>query len=61
MTVKEKTQDSDSGEYKVIGTRANRLDGLDKVTGSARFGADISLPGMIHGKMLTSPHPHARI
>lgn len=61
MTIKEKTQDSGSGEYRVIGTRANRLDGLDKVTGAARFGADINLPGMIHGKMLTSPHPHARI
>ena len=48
-------------QYKVIGTRALRLDGLDKVTGDARFGADIHLAGMLHGKMLTSPHAHARI
>jgi CO/xanthine dehydrogenase Mo-binding subunit len=49
------------GRYKVVGTRAPRLDGLDKVTGLARFGADIHLAGMLHGKMLTSPHAHARI
>ncbi len=49
------------GQYKVVGTRAPRLDGLDKVTGVARFGADIQLAGMLHGKILTSPHAHARI
>jgi len=48
-------------EYKVLGTRATRLDGLDKVTGDAKFGADVYLAGMLHGKMLTSPHAHARI
>ena len=49
------------GPYKVVGTRATRLDGLDKVTGVAKFGADIHLAGMLHGKILTSPHAHARI
>ena len=49
------------GQYKVVGTRATRLDGLDKVTGVARFGADIHLAGMLHGKILTSPHAHARV
>jgi xanthine dehydrogenase molybdenum-binding subunit len=47
--------------YKVVGTRPIRHDGLDKVTGRARYGADISLPGMLHGKVLRSPHAHARI
>src|SRR5262245_44821159 len=46
---------------KWIGTRPPRPDGVDKVTGRARFGADISLPGMLVGKVLRSPHPHARI
>ncbi|MBI4282707.1 MAG: xanthine dehydrogenase family protein molybdopterin-binding subunit [Chloroflexi bacterium] len=49
------------GLYKVIGTRPIRHDGVDKVTGVARFGADIDLPGMLHGKLLRSPHAHARI
>ena len=49
------------GEYKVIGTSPIRHDGVDKVTGKARFGADIHLPGMLHGKVLRSPHAHARI
>jgi xanthine dehydrogenase molybdenum-binding subunit len=61
MTIKENMNGSGAGQYRVIGTRATRLDGLDKVTGAARFGADINLPGMLHGKMLTSPHAHGRI
>ncbi|HZU75930.1 MAG TPA: xanthine dehydrogenase family protein molybdopterin-binding subunit, partial [Dehalococcoidia bacterium] len=48
-------------EYNVIGTRPIRHDGLDKVTGKAKFGADISLPGMLYGKILRSPFAHARI
>jgi CO/xanthine dehydrogenase Mo-binding subunit len=47
--------------YKWIGTRPIRPDGIDKVTGRASFGADLHLPGMLHGKVLRSPHPHARI
>ena len=47
--------------YRVIGTRPIRHDGLEKVTGRARYGADINLPGMLHGKVLRSPHAHARI
>ena len=49
------------GEYKVIGTRPVRHDGVDKVTGKAQYGADIMLPGMLHGKVLRSPYAHARI
>ena len=47
--------------YRVIGSRPVRHDGADKVTGRARYGADLSLPGMLHGKILRSPHAHARI
>lgn len=48
-------------EFKVVGTRPVRPDGIDKVTGRARFGADVSASGMLHGAILRSPHPHARI
>ncbi len=48
-------------EYKVVGTRPIRHDGYDKVTGRARYAADIHLPGMLYGKILRSPHSHARI
>ena len=47
--------------YKLIGTRPTRPDGLDKVTGRARYGADFSLPGMLHAAVVRSPHAHARI
>lgn len=45
----------------VIGRRMRKTDGLAKSTGRARYTDDISLPGMLHGKILRSPHPHARI
>ena len=48
-------------EYNVVGTRPIRHDGTDKVTGRAQYGADIHLPGLLHGKVLRSPHAHARI
>ena len=48
-------------ELKVVGTRPIRPDGVDKVTGRARFGADYNLPGQLIGKVLRSPHAHARI
>ena len=48
-------------KWKYVGTRPIRHDGLDKVTGRAQFGADHSLPGMLWGKVLRSPHAHARI
>lgn len=47
--------------FKVVGHRHNRPDGVDKVTGRAKFGADMSAPGMLHAKILRSPHAHARI
>ena len=48
-------------EYNVVGTRPVRPDGADKVTGKAHYSADINLPGLLHGKVLRSPHAHARI
>src|SRR5690606_34843645 len=48
-------------ELKVIGTRPVRPDGVPKVTGLAQYGADFNLPGMLWGRILRSPHAHARI
>ncbi len=47
--------------FKWVGTRPIRPDGVPKVTGRAQYGADLKLPGMIYGKVLRSPHAHARI
>ena len=52
---------TESPIFKVIGTRPLRHDGFDKVTGRAKYGADYAFPGMLHGKVLRSPHAHARI
>lgn len=47
--------------HNLVGTRPDRPDGLDKVTGRARYGADISAPGMLWAAVVRSPHAHARI
>ena len=47
--------------YQVIGKPLPRVDGVEKVTGSARYAADILLPGILYGASLKSPHAHARI
>jgi CO/xanthine dehydrogenase Mo-binding subunit len=47
--------------YRLIGSRPDRPDGLDKVTGRARYGADVTAPGMLHAAVVRSPHAHARI
>lgn len=47
--------------FKVVGTRPNRPDGIDKVTGRAKFGADATAPGMLHASIVRSPHAHAKI
>ncbi|MFT7306695.1 MAG: CO/xanthine dehydrogenase Mo-binding subunit, partial [Candidatus Azotimanducaceae bacterium] len=52
---------SEAKQFKYIGTRSIRPDGFDKVTGRANYGADMSLPGMIWGRTLRSPHAHAKI
>jgi CO/xanthine dehydrogenase Mo-binding subunit len=48
-------------QFRIVGTRPDRPDGIDKVTGRARFGADMVAPGMLTGRILRSPHAHARI
>ena len=48
-------------EYNVVGTRPIRHDGADKVTGRAKYGVDFTATGLLHGKVLRSPHAHARI
>ena len=50
-----------ASKYKVVGTRPIRPDGIGKVTGRDRFGADFTMPGMLTGLVLRSPHAHARI
>ncbi len=48
-------------EYKVLGTRPVRHDGVDKMTGRAVYGNDVQLPGMVYGWVVRSPHAHAKI
>src|ERR1700754_1674904 len=48
-------------ELKVVGQSPVRPDGVPKVTGLAQYGADFTLPGMLWGRILRSPHAHARI
>ncbi|MFI4975392.1 MAG: xanthine dehydrogenase family protein molybdopterin-binding subunit [Caulobacterales bacterium] len=50
-----------SAGLKVVGTRPIRPDGADKVTGRATFGADFNMAGQLVGKILRSPHAHAKI
>ncbi|PLK26453.1 xanthine dehydrogenase family protein molybdopterin-binding subunit [Novosphingobium sp. TH158] len=47
--------------FRLVGTRPVRPDGVDKVTGKAIYGPDFAAAGMLHGAMVRSPHPHARI
>jgi CO/xanthine dehydrogenase Mo-binding subunit len=59
--MQEKTSNGKADAFDWIGTRPVRPDGVDKVTGRARFGADLAMPGQLVGMVLRSPHPHARI
>ena len=61
MTITADPKANGGSGYSVIGTRPIRHDGLEKVTGQARYGEDVNLPGMLFGKVLRSPHAHARI
>lgn len=56
-----KTPDGPRSDTNLIGTPNRKVEGLDKSTGRAVYTDDIQLPGMLHGKILRSPHPHARI
>jgi len=61
MTIIADKESPGPGQFKVVGTNPIRHDGVDKVTGRARYGADIIMAGLLHGKILRSPHAHARI
>ena len=60
-TILEESGFDATADLKVVGTNPIKHDGLDKVTGRAKFGADAFLPGMLIGKILRSPHAHANI
>ena len=55
------SNDSANTNFKWVGKRTRRPDGPDKVTGRARFGDDMIVPGMLYAKILRSPHAHAKI
>ncbi len=58
-TILEKSGFNPDKKLKIVGTSPVKHDGIDKVTGRAKFGADLFLPGMLVGKILRSPHAHA--
>ena len=60
-TILEESGFNPDQDLKVVGTNPVKHDGLDKVTGRAKFGADLIMPGMLYGKILRSPHAHAVI
>jgi CO/xanthine dehydrogenase Mo-binding subunit/aerobic-type carbon monoxide dehydrogenase small subunit (CoxS/CutS family) len=47
--------------FRVVGHSIPRTDGVEKVTGRARYVTDLTLPGMAHARILRSPYPHARV
>src|SRR5712672_1501086 len=60
-TILDKSGFNPDKKLKIVGSSPVKHDGIDKVTGRAKFGADLFLPGMLVGKILRSPHPHAVI
>jgi 4-hydroxybenzoyl-CoA reductase alpha subunit len=48
-------------DFSIVGKRYGRIDGKDKATGRAKYIDDIKFPGMLYGKILRSPYPHARV
>jgi CO/xanthine dehydrogenase Mo-binding subunit len=50
-----------SESHIAVGKSLQRIDGVDKVTGSAKYAADIKLENMLHAKLLRSPHAHAKV
>ncbi|MDA0327827.1 MAG: xanthine dehydrogenase family protein molybdopterin-binding subunit [Gemmatimonadetes bacterium] len=58
MSVKPPNSKSD---LRLIGTNQRKIEGLAKSTGRAVYTDDLTFPGMLHGKILRSPHPHARV
>ena len=56
-----KISTQDLATTRVVGTRHRRVDGMQRLTGEAKYADDIFLPRMLHGKILRSPHAHAKI
>src|SRR5438105_15874666 len=54
-------QKDEARPYRIIGTPRPKVDAYGKVTGRALYADDIMLPRMVYGRLLRSPHPHARI
>jgi xanthine dehydrogenase molybdenum-binding subunit len=54
-------QSSAMSNLNVVGHATPRIDAVERVTGRAKYTADVQLPGMLYAKVLRSPHPHARI
>jgi CO/xanthine dehydrogenase Mo-binding subunit len=52
---------ADSLATRVVGKATKRVEGMEKVTGTARYTEDLSLPGMLYARLVLSPHPHARV
>lgn len=48
-------------ELMIVGKRHPKIDGWERVSGKAEYASDIYLPGMLYGKILRSPHPHAKV
>lgn len=48
-------------ELMIVGKRLPKIDGWERVSGKATYASDIYLPGMLYGKILRSPHPHAKV
>ena len=47
--------------FKVVGKKVERVDAFERLVGEAKYASDIYLPGMLYGKILRSPHPHAKV
>ena len=52
---------AEARDFRYVGTRPIRPDGVDKVTGRANYGADFAMPGMLYGAVVRSPHAHANV
>ncbi|MGE5305126.1 MAG: hypothetical protein ACM3TN_17590 [Alphaproteobacteria bacterium] len=48
-------------DLKIVGTRQPKIDAWERVSGKGKFASDIYLPGMLYGRILRSPHPHAKV
>src|SRR5205814_10654139 len=58
---RDRTRGASMSVPSVIGQSIPRVDGREKTAGLTRFAADVVLPGMLHARLVTSPHPHARV